>query len=288
VHAVSSYLISGLIILIAKYYYVPMNLHLTDKHILITGGSKGIGLACALGFLDEGARVTLVSRSADNLALGRQTLLAAHPDAGARIATIAADLTDPASALKALDQAEADSGAVDVLVNSAGAAKRTPPDELTPQAWHDAMQAKYFSYIYMIDPVVQRMARRGAGVIVNIVGNGGKVASPTHLAGGAANAALMLVSAGLAAAFGPKGVRVNAINPGLTLTERLKEGLKADARVQQIPMEEALSAANQRQPLRRLAEPREIADAVLFLASDRASYITGAILAMDGALTPMI
>lgn len=265
-----------------------MKLNLDNKHVLITGGSKGIGLACALGFLEEGARVTLVSRSADNLAAGKKTLLAAYPDAGRRIATIAADLTDPAAAVKALDMAEADSGAVDVLVNSAGAAKRTPPDELTPQAWHDAMQAKYFSYIYMIDPVVQRMAKRGAGVIINVVGNGGKVASPTHLAGGAANAALMLVSAGLANAFGPKGVRVNAINPGLTLTERLKEGLKADAKVQNVSMDEALNIANQRQPLRRLAEPREIADAVLFLASDRASYITGAILAMDGALTPMI
>lgn len=265
-----------------------MKLDLDNKHILITGGSKGIGLACAQGFLDEGARVTLVSRGADNLAAARQTLLAAYPDAGGRIATIAADLTDPVAAVKALDQAEADSGVVDILVNSAGAAKRTPPDELTPQAWHDAMQAKYFSYIYMIDPVVQRMARRGAGVIINVVGNGGKVASPTHLAGGAANAALMLVSAGLANAFGPKGVRVNAINPGFTLTDRLKEGLKADAKVQSVSMDEALGIVNQRQPLRRLAEPREIADAVLFLASERASYITGAILAMDGALTPMI
>ncbi len=265
-----------------------MKLNLDNKHVLITGGSKGIGLACAQGFLEEGARVTLVSRSADNLAAGKQALLAACPDAGGRIATIAADLTDPDAAVRALDQAEAGGGVVDVLVNSAGAAKRTPPDELTPKAWHDAMQAKYFSYIYMIDPVVQRMGKRGAGVIINIVGNGGKVASPTHLAGGAANAALMLVSAGLAAAFGPKGVRVNAINPGLTLTERLKEGLKADAKVQNVSMDEALNIANQRQPLRRLAEPREIADAVLFLASERASYITGAILAMDGALTPMI
>ncbi|MES2399966.1 MAG: SDR family oxidoreductase [Pseudomonadota bacterium] len=265
-----------------------MKLNLDNKHILITGGSKGIGLACALGFLEEGARVTLVSRGADNLAAGKQTLLATFPDAVGRIATIAADLTDPAAAVRALDKAEADSGVVDVLVNSAGAAKRTPPDELTPQAWYDAMQAKYFSYIYMMDPVVQRMGKRGAGVIINVVGNGGKVASPTHLAGGAANAALMLVSAGLANAFGPKGVRVNAINPGLTLTERLKEGLKADAKVQNVSMDEALNIANQRQPLRRLAEPREIADAVLFLASERASYITGAILAMDGALTPMI
>lgn len=265
-----------------------MNLHLAQKHILITGGSKGIGLACALGFLDEGSRVTLVSRNADNLALGRCALLDAHPQAADRIATIVADLTDPLAALAALDRAEEAGGPVDVLVNSAGAAKRTPPDELTPQAWHDAMQAKYFTYIHMINPVVKRMGTRGYGVIINIVGAGGKVASATHLPGGAANAALMLVSAGLAAAFGPKGVRVNAINPGMTLTDRLKAGLEADALLQQIKPEEALRRANERQPLGRLAEPREIADAVVFLASARASYITGALLSMDGALTPMV
>lgn len=265
-----------------------MDLHLSGKHVLITGGSKGIGLACAQGFLDEGARVTLVSRSGANLEAGRQALLAAHADASDRIATFAADLTDPQAAVAVLDQAEAACGPVDVLVNSAGAARRTPPSELTPKVWHDAMQAKYFSYIYMIDPVVQRMARRGAGAIVNVIGNGGKVASPSHLAGGAANAALMLVSAGLASAFGPKGVRVNAVNPGLTMTDRLRQGLEADAKVQGLAYEEALRLASARQPLGRLAQPHEIADAVVFLASSRASYITGAILAMDGALTPMV
>ena len=152
-----------------------MDLHLRDKHILITGGSKGIGLACAEAFLQEGARVTLVSRDAANLARAREQL-AAHD--ARRIDTHAADLRDPNAALAALDAAEAALGAVDVLVNSAGAAWRTPAAELSPQAWHDAMQAKYFSYIHMIDPVVKRMAQRGRGCIVNVVGNGGKVASP--------------------------------------------------------------------------------------------------------------
>lgn len=265
-----------------------MNLHLADKHILITGGSKGIGLACALGFLDEGARVTIVSRSPENLSTGQRVLLAAHQAAGDRVLTIACDLTDPLAAVAALDRAEQVFGPVEVLVNSAGAAKRTPPEELTPQAWHDAMQAKYFTYIHMIDPAVQRMATRGAGVIINVIGAGGKVAGAAHLPGGAANAALMLVSAGLAFAFGPKGIRVNAVNPGMTLTDRLKEGLLVDARMQQIEPQEVLRLANKRQPLGRLAEPREIADAVVFLASERASYITGALLSMDGALTPMV
>ena len=273
-----------------------MDLQLQGRHVLITGGSKGIGLACAEAFLGEGARVSLVSRSADNLerAAGRLAQLPEsrlsddRGDAPARIATFAADLKDPDAAVRALDAAEKALGPVDILVNSAGAAKRTGPDDLTPKAWHDSMDAKYFTYIHMLDPVVKRMGQRGSGVIVNIVGAGGKVASPTHLSGGAANAALMLVSAGLAAAYGPKGVRVNAVNPGLTLTERLKEGMAAEAKLANISIDDAIARANQRLPLGRIAKPEEIADAVIFLASPRASYITGAILAMDGAVTPMV
>ena len=265
-----------------------MDLQLQDRHVLITGGSKGIGLACALGFLREGARVSLVSRDLQNLAQGRTALLEALADAEGRISVHAADLRNPDSAVAALDAAEQGFGPVDVLVNSAGAARRTPPDELNAAAWHDAMDAKYFTYIHMIDPIVKRMARRGRGAIVNVIGQGGKVASPVHMAGGAANAALMLVSAGMASAYAAKGVRVNAVNPGLTLTERLQEGLKADATLQGIGSDEALQRATARLPLGRIAEPEEIANAVVFLASPKASYITGAIVAMDGAVTPMI
>jgi NAD(P)-dependent dehydrogenase (short-subunit alcohol dehydrogenase family) len=150
------------------------------------------------------------------------------------------------------------------------------------------MQAKYFSYIHMIDPVIKRMAQRGKGNIVNVVGNGGKVASPIHLAGGAANAALMLATAGLANAYAAQGIRVNAINPGLTRTERLKEGMAADARLQGIETEEAMKRAMAKIPMGRMAEPEEIAKVVLFLASDAASYVTGINMSMDGATTPLI
>ena len=263
-----------------------MNLELTGKHILITGGSKGIGLACARTFLAEGALVTLVSRSQENLLAAQSALLKEAPSATVNI--IAADLRDAAEAERAVDAVERDFGAVDVLVNSAGAARRTPADELTAAAWHDAMQAKFFTYIHVINPLIKRMGERGDGAVVNIIGSGGKVATVTHLAGGAANAALMLASAGLAAAYAGKGVRVNAVNPGLTLTERLHEGMKAEARQQGISIEEALTRAKATRPLGRIAEPSEIADAVVYLASNRASYITGALVAMDGAVAPMV
>ena len=114
------------------------------------------------------------------------------------------------------------------------------------------------------------------------------MASPTHLAGGAANASLMLATAGLAAAYGPRGVRVNAVNPGPTMTARLEQGLAADARLQGKTPEEVLTAQQLRIPLRRLATPEEIANAVLFLASPAASYITGAIVSMDGGVNPIV
>ena len=160
-------------------------------------------------------------------------------------------------------------------------------NEETAASWHDAMQAKFFTYIHVINPLIKKMGERGRGAVVNVIGSGGKVAAVTHLAGGSANAALMLASAGLAAAYAGKGVRVNAVNPGLTLTERLHEGMQAEARQQGISMEEALTRAKATHPLGRIAEPSEIADAVVYLASNRASYITGAVVAMDGAVKPM-
>lgn len=259
-----------------------MDLKLAGKHVLVTGGSRGIGLACAQEFRREGCKVSIVGRD-------RARLESAPLEGGKdQVGRFSADLADPAAALRMIDAAEAALGPVDILVNSAGAARRTPFHELDPQAWHDAMQSKFFTYIHVMDPLAKRMGARGGGAIVNVIGMGGKVATTTHLAGGAANAALMLVSAGMAAAWGPKGVRVNAVNPTLTFTDRLAEGLAADARLRNTSAEEVQQQAEKKLPLGRLAQPEEIAAAVVFLASPRASYISGAILSMDGASVPMV
>lgn len=260
-----------------------MDLQLAGRHVLVTGGSRGIGLACARGFLAEGCRVSLVGRDA-----GHMQRALAELTASGEVRGHCADLTDAAAALQAVDAAEAALGPIDVLVNSAGAARRTPHDELTPQAWHDAMQAKFFTYVHVMDPVVRRMGARGAGAVVNVIGMGGKVATTTHLPGGAANAALMLATAGLAAAWGPRGLRINAVNPTLTFTDRLAEGFAVDARLRKVEPEEVLRQAEKKLPLGRLAKPEEIAAAVLFLASPRASYVNGAILSMDGAAVPLV
>jgi NAD(P)-dependent dehydrogenase (short-subunit alcohol dehydrogenase family) len=257
-----------------------MNLDLEGRRVLITGGSKGIGLACARAFLAEGAQVALASRSEANLADARALL--------GQVMTVAADLADAAAAAGLIERVEAQLGAIDILVNSAGAARRTAPDELTPDAWRAAMDAKYFTYINCIDPMVKLMAARGRGVIVNIVGSGGKMASAIHLPGGAANAALMLATVGLAHAYAATGVRILAINPGLTRTMRVSEGMQAEAARLGISEADALRRAIERIPLGRLAEPQEIAAVTVFAASPRASYLTGVVITMDGASTPIV
>jgi NAD(P)-dependent dehydrogenase (short-subunit alcohol dehydrogenase family) len=257
-----------------------MDLGLKGKKVLITGGSKGIGLACAKAFIAEGAFVAVTSRSEENLAKARDALGPAF--------TVAADLVDSEAARVMLERVEQDFGSIDILVNSAGAALRTPPDDLTPSAWRAAMDAKYFTYVNVIDPAVKRMAERGWGVIVNIIGNGGKIATATHLPGGAANAALMLVTVGLANVYAFKGVRVVGINPGLTSTDRVAEGLQAEARLHGLSASEALQRSIERVPLGRLAEPEEIASMAIFAASARASYLTGVVISMDGASSPIV
>ncbi len=257
-----------------------MDLGLAKKAVLITGGSKGIGLACAEAFLAEGARVAITSRDPQNIAAARAKLGA--------IPGFPADLTDAEQAANMFAAVERDIGPIDILVNSAGAARLTPPDDLTPAAWRAAMDAKYFTTINVVDPVIKAMAARGSGVIVNIIGNGGKSASITHMPGGAANAALMLATAGLAAAYGARGIRVVGVSPGLTKTTRLTEGLRATAKQAGITLDDAMRRAVDRIPLGRLAEPEEIAAAVVFLASAKASYITGVTILMDGAANPSV
>lgn len=260
-----------------------MELGLKGKHVVITGGSKGIGLEAARLFLEEGAKVSLISRGVENLEAAKNKLGASE-----KVHVFSADLGLQNVAQALIQKIETEVGPIDILVNSAGAAKRSPAFELKESSWHDAMQAKFFTYVHAMNAVLPKMAERQKGVVVNVIGMGGKVAATIHISGGAANAALMLATAGLASAYAPKGIRVVAVNPGATITERLKEGMAADARAQGISPEEALKLATAKLPLGRIAKPEEVADTVVYLSSDRASYINGTTIAMDGGLTPLI
>jgi NAD(P)-dependent dehydrogenase (short-subunit alcohol dehydrogenase family) len=259
-------------------HFRTMKLGLDNKIVFITGGSKGLGLACARAFAAEGAKVSIASRSESNVEQAKQTLA----KEGHQVVAVAADFSNPNDAQRAASETEKALGPIDILINSAGAAKRRPWEKLDSEAWQQGMDSKYFTYVHAMDAVRAGMIERRQGSIVNIIGLGGKAASTMHLSGGAANAALMLVTAGWANALGKYGIRVNAVNPGNTLTERLQEALRLDAQKQGITEAEALRRNEERVPLGRLAKPEEVAAVVVFLASEQASYVTGAIIPMDG------
>jgi NAD(P)-dependent dehydrogenase (short-subunit alcohol dehydrogenase family) len=251
-----------------------MDLHLRDKHVLIAGGSRGIGRSCVDAFLKEGARVSVISRNQTDLPLS--------------VFHIVADLSDSKQAQHAVITALDEQGRIDVLVNCAGSARKTPPEEVTPEHFRKAMDAKFYTYINVIDPVIKEMAKERTGSIVNVVGLGGKVAVPTHLPGGSANAALMLATAGYASVYIKKGIRINAVNPIATDTDLLQSSLEADAKINNITVEEARILANAKTPLGRIIRPAEVADSVLFLSSARSSYINGTMLYLDGGMYPFI
>lgn len=269
-----------------------MQLELTGKNVVITGASKGIGLAIAHAFAAQGAHVALIARNPKTLESARQALAAA----GYTATVISADLTNAEAAQNAIELAVAQLGSIDILINSAGAARRTEPELLDAQAWRAALDAKFFPYIHAQDAVLRHFLARqktsgqalAGAAIVNVVGTGGKQPTSTHLAGGSANAALLLSSVGLARHYAQYGIRINAINPGFTYTGRVDQAVTLEAQRRGISKEQALRDAEAQIPLGRFAQPEEVADLALFLASPRASFITGAVVPINGGADPVI
>jgi NAD(P)-dependent dehydrogenase (short-subunit alcohol dehydrogenase family) len=261
-----------------------MKLGLEGKVTLITGGSKGIGLACARGFAAEGARVAIASREQENLDRARQMLA----KEGFEVVIAKANFSNSEDARSAVATVESLLGPIDILINCAGAANRYQIEAYNTDAWQQGLNSKFLPQVHAIDAVRPGMIQRQRGAIVNVIGMGGKSAQQVFLSGGAANAALMLVTTGWASALGRYGIRVNGINPGSTLTDRVQRGVHADAQAQGITEAEALARSQARIPLGRFGKPEEVAAVALFLASEQASYVTGAIIPMDGGSTAVI
>jgi 3-oxoacyl-[acyl-carrier protein] reductase/bacilysin biosynthesis oxidoreductase BacG len=265
-----------------------MDLHLAGKTALVTGGSAGIGLACARTLVAEGVDVAIVGRDPERLTQARTVLdvAAGGRSTPARIVTIAADLAVAAEVTGAVDEARASLGRIDILVNNAGSAMGGPFLELGDDAFVGAWTLKLLGYIRMTRAVVPEMIARRDGRIVNIVGGAARTPAPSFLPGSTANAALINFTRGLSKDLSQYNVRVNAISPGSTATERAERLVAADAAEGGIAIEEARRRRVARIPLGKMTDPDEIAAMTALLVSDRVATMTGSEVVIDGGAMP--
>jgi len=249
-----------------------MDLHLRGKTALVTGASKGIGLACARQLAEEGCHLHLASRTKADLERARESIQARH---NVSVTIHACDLSngDTARALAA------DCPDLDILVNNAGAIPAGDLQAIDEARWRDAWNLKVFGYVNLSRAVYPAMKARGGGVIVNVLGVAGERPTWGYIAGSAGNASLMAFTRGMGGTSLVDRIRVVACNPGLIRTERMETMLRATAAAK-------LGDAARWQELIPTAPPvgtpEQCADLVVFLASDRASHITGTVVTIDG------
>lgn len=251
-----------------------MDLHLRGKRVLITGASKGIGAAAAEAFAEEGAHVSLAARNAEKMQALADSLRTRHQiDASVH----ATDLRN-AEDLAALAAASSD---IDILVNNAGDIPGGALDKIDEPTWRHAWELKVFGFINLTRLVYAQMKARGGGVIINDIGAAGEKFDASYICGSAGNAALMAFTRALGGKSLKDNIRVIGINPGPVATDRYLARMQAQAKAQ-LGDENRYQELEKGLPLGRAAKPREIADLMAFLASDRAGYTSGVIYTVDG------
>ena len=256
-----------------------MDLGLKGRLALVTGASEGIGSAIARKLAEEGVRVAICARTESTL---KDTAAAITRTTGQEIVSIPADLRSLDGCRAVVQQAAENLGGLDILVNNAGASAFGPFVDLPDEAFVDAINGKLLGYIRCAKAAVPHMRRRGGGVIVNITGTT-QQAIPLHIPGSACNAAIRMFSKELSMELGPLNIRVNSVAPGRIQTARADRLLEATAAAQGTTPETVLSQLVKTIPSGRLGTTDDIADAVCFLVSERATYINGAALVVDGS-----
>lgn len=249
-----------------------MELNLKGKRALITGGSKGIGLACAKSLAAEGVHLAIAARTVEPLKQATRELRANHD---VDVTSHSCDLARSEHQAALVDVV----GNIDILINNAGAVPGGTIDAVEEKEWRAAWDLKVFGYINLCRLVLPQMIERRSGVIVNIIGAAADHPQATYIAGAAGNSALVGLTKALGATSTKHGVRVVGINPGMTLTDRMETLLRESAhrrfsdpeRWQElIPVDPAPATAAQ------------VADVAVFLASERAGHISGTTITVDG------
>jgi len=261
-----------------------MDLGLKGRTALVTGASEGIGSAVARKLAEEGVRVAICARTESTL---KDTAAAITRVTGVDVVPIPADLRTLAGCRGVVEQAAEALGGLEILVNNAGASAFGPFVDLPDDAFVDAINGKLLGYIRCAKAAIPYMRRRGSGVIVNITGTT-QQAIPLHTPGSACNAAIRMFSKELSMELGPLNIRVNSVAPGRIQTARADRLLDATAAAQGTTPEVVLGQLVKTIPSGRVGTTDDIADAVCFLVSERATYINGAALVVDGSKSVVI
>jgi 3-oxoacyl-[acyl-carrier protein] reductase len=259
-----------------------MDLGLRGRVCVVTGSTGGIGRETARLLCDEGARVVVTGRTPEHVEQARLEI-------GAELGVVL-DLAEPGAPRALIAEAER-VGPVNVLVNNVGVAYQLAFEDVSDRQWDEMWQLNVMSYVRAIRAVLPGMRERGGGAIVNVSSTAGKRPSTSMPNYSVTKAAVLSLSRLVADLYANDGIRCNAVTPGPTATEAwLGEGGLADQQAARSgkTKEAVLEAVGKGRPLGRLAEPEEIAAVIVFLCSDRASYVTGAAWSADGGTVPII
>ena len=244
-------------------------MRLRNKVAIVTGGSRGIGLATVERFLQEGAVVYLTASTQANADKAVEALREKYP--GARVEGMAPNLTQLASVRESFGRIVEKFGRIDILVNNAGVSERTPFEKYTEEDFDRVMDLNVKGVFTASRIAAEYMSGQGSGVILTTSSMVSIYGQPSGFAYPASKFAVNGMTLSLARELGPKGIRVNAVAPGITETDMMKAVPK-----------EVIEPMIANIPLRRLGQPEDIANALVFLASEEASYITGVVLSVDG------
>jgi 3-oxoacyl-[acyl-carrier protein] reductase len=259
-----------------------MDLELGGKTALVTGGSRGIGRAVALGLAREGARVAICSRSAESLAT---TAADIRVKTGAEVVQVPADLSTLAGVTAVASRTVEHFGGLDILVNNAGAIRGGDFLKIPDEQWMGDWSLKLLGYVRMARAVFPVMQQQGGGRICNVVGAAARNPSPGYMVGGTANAALINFTKALADLGAPTQILVTAVSPAATATERWESLIAQQATAAGKRPEEMRADAMRGYPLGRIGTSEDVADLVCFLVSARASFLTGITITIDGGAT---
>ena len=263
---------------------MALETNLTDKTAIITGGSKGIGLETAKIMLREGMNVVLVARNKNLL----ETRLEELGKNNQQIRIFPCDLTISKSAEEISQFCLSEFKKIDVLINCAGAAKGGVFSEILDDEWKAAFDLKFFGTIRMIKSVIPYMKNQNDGRIVNVIGDTGRQPNKLMLPGSSVNAALLSCTIGLANEIGEYGIRINAISPGPTKTERIVKMFNSLAIATNKSVQEIEAEFLKENIIKKLCEPKDIAELILYLASDISKNITGTEIKSDGGRSKFI